>query len=85
MTHAAREPDRYPRWLFLRALALIFFSAFYSLVFQIKGLIGPEGILPAQHYLANAAQQLDLAQLLGLERYLVRAIALLDLVWQLRC
>jgi len=52
-----------PRWIFLRALALIYFSAFYSLLFQIKGLIGPDGILPAQDYLANIAQQL------GLERY----------------
>jgi lipase maturation factor 1 len=58
-----------PRWIFLRALALIYFSAFYSLLFQIKGLIGPEGILPAQDYLADVAQQLGLAQLFGLERY----------------
>lgn len=36
-----------PRWIFLRALAAIYFSAFYSLLFQIKGLNGPEGILPA--------------------------------------
>lgn len=41
-----------PRWIFLRALAAIYFSAFYSLLFQIKGLIGPAGILPAQQYLA---------------------------------
>lgn len=41
-----------PRWIFLRALGLIYFSAFYSLLFQIKGLIGPQGILPAQEYLA---------------------------------
>jgi hypothetical protein len=47
-----------PRWIFLRALALIYFSAFYSLLFQIKGLIGPEGILPASQYLAANAQQL---------------------------
>ena len=46
-----------PRWIFLRALAAIYFSAFYSLLFQIKGLIGPEGILPAQEYLAAVAQQ----------------------------
>ncbi len=39
------------RWVFLRALALIYFSAFFSLLFQIKGLIGPEGILPAGNYL----------------------------------
>jgi lipase maturation factor len=47
-----------PRWIFLRALALIYFSAFFSLLFQIKGLIGPEGILPAAQYLAAIAQQL---------------------------
>jgi lipase maturation factor 1 len=41
-----------PRWIFLRALALIYFSAFYSLLFQIDGLIGPRGILPAGEYLA---------------------------------
>jgi hypothetical protein len=29
-----------PRWLFLRALACIYFSAFFSLAFQIRGLIG---------------------------------------------
>ena len=43
------------RWIFLRALAAIYFSAFYSLLFQIKGLIGPEGILPARDYLAAVA------------------------------
>src|SRR2546430_3571106 len=39
------------RWIWLRALGLIFFSAFYSLLFQIHGLIGPNGILPARQYL----------------------------------
>src|SRR5580658_752714 len=39
------------RWIFLRALGCIYFSAFFSLVFQIRGLIGPEGILPAGEYL----------------------------------
>jgi len=39
------------RWLFLRALGLIYFSAFFSLVFQIRGLIGPLGVLPAGDYL----------------------------------
>jgi hypothetical protein len=47
-----------PRWLFLRALAAIYFSAFYSLLFQINGLIGPEGVLPAQKYLAAVGQSL---------------------------
>jgi hypothetical protein len=44
------------RWIFLRALAAIYFSAFYSLLFQIKGLIGPQGILPAHDYLAAVAR-----------------------------
>jgi lipase maturation factor 1 len=39
------------RWIVLRALGLIYFSAFYSLLFQIRGLIGPDGILPAGDYL----------------------------------
>jgi len=46
-----------PRWLWLRALGVIFFSAFYSLVFQIRGLIGPEGILPAGRYLSALHEQ----------------------------
>jgi hypothetical protein len=45
-----------PRWLFLRALGAIYFSAFFSLVFQIRGLIGPAGILPATEYLQLVAQ-----------------------------
>jgi hypothetical protein len=40
-----------PRWLFLRALALIYFSAFYSLLRQVCGLIGPDGVLPVGQYL----------------------------------
>ena len=46
------------RWIFLRALGLIYFSAFYSLVFQIRGLNGPRGILPASEYLAVVASRL---------------------------
>jgi len=45
----------YPRWLFLRALAVIFFSAFYSLAFQIHGLVGAHGILPARDFLDDVA------------------------------
>ena len=45
-----------PRWIFLRALGLIYFSAFYSLLFQIRGLIGPDGILPAGDYLEAVAR-----------------------------
>jgi hypothetical protein len=50
------------RWLFLRALGLIFFSAFYSLVFQIRGLIGPNGVLPAHDYLAQVARVMGSAR-----------------------
>jgi hypothetical protein len=46
----------WPRWIFLRALGLIFFSAFYSLAFQIRGLLGPQGLLPAGEYLAAVAR-----------------------------
>jgi len=45
-----------PRWIFLRGLAAIYFSAFYTLLFQIEGLIGPSGILPAQSYLTAVAR-----------------------------
>jgi lipase maturation factor 1 len=49
-----------PRWVFLRALGAIYFSAFFSLLFQIRGLMGREGILPASHYLQALAQSLGL-------------------------
>ena len=53
-----REPGKlWPRWLWLRALGLIFFSAFYSLAFQIRGLIGPQGILPAHDFLQVVGHQ----------------------------
>jgi uncharacterized membrane protein YphA (DoxX/SURF4 family) len=51
------------RWIWLRALGLIFFSAFYSLLFQIHGLIGPNGVLPARDYLRA------LREVTGLEAY----------------
>ena len=47
----APQPYLRARWIFLRSLGAIFFSAFYSLYFQIHGLIGPNGILPASTYL----------------------------------
>jgi hypothetical protein len=46
------------RWIFLRALAAIYFSAFFSLLFQIKGLIGPQGILPAERFLDEVQAQM---------------------------
>jgi lipase maturation factor 1 len=47
-----------PQWLFLRALGIIYFSAFYSLLFQIRGLLGPDGLLPAGMYLKVVGQDL---------------------------
>ncbi len=52
-----------PRWLFLRALGLIYFSAFYALIFQIRGLIGADGILPASEYLDAVARQFGCSRL----------------------
>ncbi|HEY3927794.1 MAG TPA: lipase maturation factor family protein [Candidatus Koribacter sp.] len=46
----------WPRWLFLRALGLIYFSAFYSLLRQVRGLIGTDGLLPAREYLEMVSQ-----------------------------
>jgi hypothetical protein len=48
------------RWVFLRGLAVCFASAFVSLWFQIHGLIGPRGILPAGDYLASLREGLTL-------------------------
>src|SRR5690242_13124923 len=64
----ASDPAQAPRrlaarWLFLRLLGLIFFSAFYSLLRQVRGLIGPDGLLPAQEYL-HAVRQV-----MGASRY----------------
>ena len=39
------------RWVFLRAMGAIYFSAFLALAFQIRGMIGTQGILPAGEYL----------------------------------
>src|SRR2546428_13537918 len=45
------------RWVFLRALGVIYLIAFLSLWPQLRGLIGPQGILPAQDLLAGARRQ----------------------------
>ena len=50
--HGARD-RLIARWVFLRAMGLIYFSAFYALLFQVKGLIGTWGILPAGEYLED--------------------------------
>src|SRR5579863_9765699 len=50
------------RWLFLRALGVIYFSAFYSLLFQIRGMLGPDGLLPAGQYLQEVAKAMGSAR-----------------------
>lgn len=42
------------RWIFLRCLGLVYGSAFYSLLFQVRGLVGSKGILPAADLLQSA-------------------------------
>lgn len=44
------------RWLFVRSMAGIYFSAFFALIFQVRGLVGPNGILPAGPYLKQIAE-----------------------------
>ncbi|HEX9161848.1 MAG TPA: lipase maturation factor family protein, partial [Thermoanaerobaculia bacterium] len=51
---AEPQPCLRARWIFLRCLGGIFFSAFYALYFQIHGLIGSNGILPVASYLTSA-------------------------------
>jgi hypothetical protein len=41
------------RWIFLRLIAAIYFSAFFPLLFQIKGLNGRNGILSTQRFLLD--------------------------------
>ncbi len=49
---AARKPPYFlTRWLFLRLLGLVYLFAFGALWPQVRGLIGPNGILPAADYL----------------------------------
>jgi lipase maturation factor 1 len=61
------------RWVFLRALGVIYLIAFVSLWLQLKGLIGPHGILPADDFLVAARRQL------GSERFhLVPTVFWLD-------
>jgi len=47
-------------WLFLRLLAAVYLIAFASLAVQITGLIGAQGILPLDGYLAAVSKTLGL-------------------------
>jgi len=55
---ASDKPSRWyvGRWLFFRGLALVFLIAFASLGVQVLGLIGPEGIVPAESTVDRAQE-----------------------------
>ena len=66
--HVERPSYLLTRRIFLRALGVVYLIAFVSLWTQIAGLIGHNGILPTDRFMAVARQQCD-AQGLSLERY----------------
>lgn len=47
----------FTRWLFLRALGIIYLIAFVSLGIQVLGLVGENGITPAQSFLKAVAER----------------------------
>ena len=77
-------------WLFARFTGLAYFFAFLSLLPQIPGLIGPNGILPAQNLLLRVTGIVDLqspflalpslAWLLGSTDASLRLVAILGLL-----
>ena len=52
------------KWVFLRALGVIYLVAFASLWVQIRGLVGPHGIYPAEEFLHLVRQNTT-----GLDRF----------------
>ncbi len=66
------------RWFFLRALGLVYLFAFVSLWMQVSGLIGHNGILPADQFVSSVQQQCD-QQGIGLKRfYLLPTLCWID-------
>ncbi|HTV76122.1 MAG TPA: DCC1-like thiol-disulfide oxidoreductase family protein, partial [Candidatus Baltobacteraceae bacterium] len=62
-------PDYFfTRWIFLRALGLIYLVAFISFWTQTAGLIGHDGILPTDQFMSAVKQQCN-TQGIGLERF----------------
>ena len=57
-THTERATSYFSKWLFLRGLGCIYLIAFLSLWVQIHGLIGSNGISPAEQYLEAVRQQI---------------------------
>ena len=63
------QPDYFlTRWVFLRALGIIYLVAFVSLWTQISGLIGHNGILPEDQFMSAVRQGCD-AQGIGIDRF----------------
>jgi hypothetical protein len=62
-SEAPRTTYYLARWLFLRFLGIVYFAAFCSLWVQIEGLIGSQGILPADAFLKAVEKAF------GTERY----------------
>ena len=63
------RPDLFlTRWIFLRGLGAIYLVAFVSVWMQIGGLIGHNGILPAEQYLSQV-KQLFGTQVTGLDQF----------------
>ncbi len=58
------------RWLFLRALGIIYLIAFASLWTQVEGLIGQNGILPIRQAVSGWEREAD-AYAVGADRYRV--------------
>jgi hypothetical protein len=55
------EPASYAfsSWLFLRLLGFVYLCAFWSLASQIRGLVGHDGILPADSFMAAIGRAAD--------------------------
>jgi predicted DCC family thiol-disulfide oxidoreductase YuxK len=66
--HVERPNYFLTRWIFLRALGAIYLVAFVSLCGQIAGLVGHDGILPADQFMSAVKQQCSV-QNIGAERF----------------
>src|SRR5208282_2049579 len=60
--HFERPSFSLASWLFLRLLGVVYFFAFLSLATQILGLVGQNGILPANDVLALVASRVGSAR-----------------------
>lgn len=65
---ATRPEFVWVRYFFLRALALIYLAAFWSLNTQIMGLAGKNGIVPAEQFMGNVRAYVE-QEHLGISRY----------------